>query len=116
MAFDKVMVTGGSGLLGRYVVRELRANGHGVTVFDLKPPETGVPYLQGDIMDLAAVETALKGHDAVIHLGGLDLAIQAQPNDFMRVNVIGTWHVLQAAEKAGIRHAAIASSVAATGL
>ena len=116
MAFDKVIVTGGSGLLGRYVVRELRAAGHGVTVVDLAPPEAGVAYAKGDVLDLPSLEAAFKGHDAVIHLAALDLAIQTTQDHFMRVNVQGTWNVLQASEAAGMRKAVICSSIAATGL
>lgn len=116
MPFDKVLVTGGSGLLGRYVVRELRAHGHGVTVLDLKPPEEGVPFIEADILDLPTVARAVKGQDAVVHLAALDLAIQTTQDHFMRVNVQGTWHVLQSAEAAGIRKVVLTSSVAATGL
>jgi nucleoside-diphosphate-sugar epimerase len=116
MPFDKVLVTGGSGLLGRYVVRELKAHGHGVTVLDVKPPEAGVPFIQADILDLASVTKAVKGQDAVVHLAALDLAIQTTQDHFMRVNVQGTWHVLQAAEAAGIAKVVLTSSVAATGL
>ncbi len=116
MAYDKVLVTGGSGLLGRYVVADLQANGHGVTVLDRKPPAPGVPYIEADIMDLPAVEAAVAKHEAVVHLAGLDLAIPATGEDFMRVNTMGTWHVLQAAEKAGLKKVVACSSVAATGL
>lgn len=116
MAFDKVIVTGGSGQLGRYVVDELRANGHGVTVVDLAPPASGIPYAKGDVLDLASLTAAFKGHDAIVHLAALDLAIQTTQDHFMRVNVLGTWNVLQAAEAAGMKKAVICSSVAASGL
>ena len=87
------------------MVRELRAAGHGVTVVDLAPAEAGIPYVKGDVMDLPSLEAAFKGHDAVIHLAALDLAIQTTQDHFMRVNVLGTWNVLQAAEAAGMRKA-----------
>ncbi len=116
MAYERVLVTGGSGLLGRYVVEELRKNGHGVTVLDKKPPAQGVPYIEADIMDLPAVERAVAAHEAVVHLAGIDLAITVPGNDYVRVNAMGTWHVLQSAEKAGLRKVVACSSVAATGL
>ena len=51
MRFEKVLVTGGSGLLGRFVVDELIGHGD-VGVLDIKPPAQNVPYLDSDILDL----------------------------------------------------------------
>lgn len=115
-SYDRVIVTGGSGRVGRYVVDELVRAGHGVTVFDLTPPKADVPFIKGDIMDLPALEAALKGANALVHLAANDWIAQVPPEAFIRVNVLGTWHALQAAEAAGIRKAVVCSSISATGI
>jgi len=114
LRYEKVAVTGGSGRLGSFVVSELMAH-CAVTVIDLKPPLADTPYIEADVCDLDALRKAFKGHDAVVHLGALDLAIPAKPEEFMRVNTMGTWNALQAAHECGITRFVQCSSVAATG-
>jgi UDP-glucose 4-epimerase len=115
MPFNRVAVTGGSGLLGRYVVRELMADCT-VTSLDLKPLPEDVAFIKTDMRDLDAVRAALRGHDAIVHLAALDDGIVPEEEAFIDVNLRGTWHVLQAAEELGIKRVVIASSVAAVGL
>jgi nucleoside-diphosphate-sugar epimerase len=115
-SYDRVIVTGGSGRVGRYVVDELVKAGHGVTVFDLGPPKAGVAHVKGDILDLPALEAAFKGAEAVVHLAANDWIAKVPPEAFIRVNVLGTWQVLQAAESAGVRKAVVCSSISAMGL
>ena len=70
----KVLVFGGSGFLGSYVVDELIAGGHEVTVFDLhsSPYVNGAAtMIAGDIMDVTAVVAAAAGQDAVYNFAGL---------------------------------------------
>lgn len=115
-SYERVIVTGGSGRVGRYVVDELVRAGHGVTVFDLGPPKADVPFIKGDIMDLPALEAAFKGADAVVHLAANDWIAKVPPEAFIRVNVLGTWQALQAAEGAGVRKVVVCSSISATGI
>jgi len=115
LLYSRIAVTGGSGLLGRYVVRELMADCD-VTVVDLKPCPEDVAFVKADMRDLDAVRSALRGHDAVVHLAALDDGIVPQEEAFIDVNVRGTWHVLQAAEEAGVGRVVVTSSVAAVGL
>ena len=111
MRFDSVLVTGGAGRLGRYVVAEL--TGHcRVSVLDRA---AGVDF-PADVLDLDAVARALPGHDAVVHLAAIDVSVPAPPERLFDVNVRGTWNVLQAAHQAGVRRAVVCSSVAATGI
>ncbi len=70
----KVLVFGGAGFLGSYVVDELIARGHDVTVYDLKPsPYTNgdATIIVGDIMDVESVKAAVVGQDAVYNFAGL---------------------------------------------
>ncbi|MBN33282.1 MAG: NAD-dependent dehydratase [Rhodospirillaceae bacterium] len=115
LLFNSVAVTGGSGLLGRYVVRELMGDCE-VRVLDLKPLPEDVPWHQVDSRDLDGVRAALRGCDAVVHLAALDDGIVPEEEAFIDVNLRGTWHVLQAAEELGIGRVVIASSVAAVGV
>ncbi len=115
MQFKKVAITGGAGYLGHYVVAELAGRCE-VTVLDIKEPEADVAFAHADVRDLDSLRRGLDGHDAVIHLGGLDLRIDAPPEAFIETNTLGTWHVLQAAREAGIAKVVQCSSVAVTGI
>jgi UDP-glucose 4-epimerase len=113
-SIKRVVVTGGSGRVGRYVLRELAA-GYDVINADLKE-HNETSFAKTDVMDLGSVRAALEGADAVIHLAALDYDWGAPPEDYMRVNTLGTWHVLQAAAEHGLRKAVVCSSVSAAGL
>jgi nucleoside-diphosphate-sugar epimerase len=111
MRFDRVLVTGGAGRLGRYVVAELAGHCR-VGVLDR---EAGADF-PADVLDLPAVARAMPGHDAVVHLAAMDISIPAPPERIFDVNVRGTWNVLEAARQAEARRVVVASSVAATGI
>ncbi len=115
MEYDKVLVTGGSGLLGRFVVDELSAHCR-VSVLDIKQPAQAVDFHETDILDAQAVATAVTGHDAIIHLAGIDDGNDFPDYDYFRTNVQGTWNLLHAAEAAGVRKVVVASSTAAYGV
>ena len=70
----KIMVAGGSGFLGSYVVDALVSTGHDVSIFDRKEsayrnPRAGL--ILGDVLDAAALNTAVSGHDVVYNIAGL---------------------------------------------
>jgi UDP-glucose 4-epimerase len=98
----RVLLTGSSGWLGRFLAPALRAAGHSVTGLDLAPgPDT---HVVGSIASRAVVDRAMDlGIDAVIHSAALhkpDIArypVQA----FVNVNVTGTLNLLEAARAAG---------------
>jgi nucleoside-diphosphate-sugar epimerase len=112
----KILVTGGSGTIGGYVLRELLGAGHTVTDYSRTPPRVdGVGFIPGDIMDLAHLSTACAGHEAIIHLAAVPGPGRASPEQLLTINVIGTVNVLEAALRAGINKIVLASSGAATG-
>lgn len=115
MRFDRVAITGGSGRLGAFVTEELRTHCD-VTVLDLTPPAHDVRFEQIDVMDRERLHTALESHDAVVHLAGIDLDTVTTPDAYLRVNTLGTWNVLEAAQDHGIKRCALCSSITATGL
>ncbi|MGE0212414.1 MAG: NAD-dependent epimerase/dehydratase family protein [Parvibaculaceae bacterium] len=114
MKYARVAVTGGAGRLGRHVIKALKGCCE-VRVLDRALPER-TPGVAVDILDPVDLRRALQGVDAVVHLAGLDLDTPAAPEDYVRVNALGTFGVLQAAQDAGARRVVLASSVTATGL
>jgi UDP-glucose 4-epimerase len=116
MAYRKIVVTGGSGRLGRFVVERLKDK-YEVTVIDVKPSDVpGVRHADVDITDLEGLKKAFAGIDAVIHLAAVPNPRTSTPEACFRVNTQGTWAVLQAAEDAGVKRVVVASSDSATGL
>lgn len=113
---NKVVVTGGSGRVGLYVVRQLMKTMH-VVVADLVAPQNiEVEFIQTNVMHLDEVRHALKGADAVIHLAALDFDWKAASEKYIDVNVRGTWHVLQVSQEQNIEKVVLCSSVSASGL
>lgn len=84
------MVTGASGQVGRRLVDRLTQLGWGTRAFDLV---TG-----HDLRDAAAVAAAAQGCEAIVHAGALAHDTAGTPADIVATNVLGTWHVLLAAE------------------
>ncbi len=111
----RVVVTGGSGRVGKYVVAQLMKKNQ-VVVADLKPSEHEVEFIETDVMDLEAVRKAVAKADAVIHLAAIDFDWKAAEEQYINVNVRGTWHVLQACRDAGVKKVILCSSISACGL
>ncbi len=111
-----VLVTGGSGMIGGYVVRELVARRHQVTVFSRSPQALeGVSLFAGDVLNLAQLKAACRGKDAIVHLAAIPNLQKFPPEQVLQVNVMGTIHVLEAAVQEGVGQVIVASSNAATG-
>ena len=100
----KVLVTGGTGYLGRAIVRALAAHGHDVVVFARTATGSGLSdvsgvrrLIDGDVRDRAAVEHAAAGCDAISHSAALVSIWRRRREDFDDVNVGGLRNVLEAA-------------------
>lgn len=115
MRFDRVAVTGGSGRLGAFVVEELRRHCD-VMVLDLNPPLADVAFKRLDVLDRTRMVETLEGHDAIVHLAGIDLDTETEADRYLTTNVVGTWNVLEAAKECDIRRVVLCSSITATGL
>lgn len=119
LAGRRVLVTGGSGFIGRHVVAELTADGAQVRVVDLQPhPDPSVDIVLGDIADPAVLEQALDGGcDSIVHLAAVTSVLRSveQPELTFRTNVVGTNALLAAGRAAGVTSLAFASTNAVTG-
>lgn len=113
--YDKVVCTGGSGKLGKYVVDVLTSKCD-LTVLDLKPPKQNIRHFNIDITDFESLKKVFHGQDAVVHLAAIPNNRTASPDITFQVNVQGTWAVLEAAEQAGVRQVVVTSSDAVTGM
>jgi UDP-glucose 4-epimerase len=119
LAGQRVLVTGGSGFIGRHVVATLTAAGASVRVVDLQEhPDPEVEIVLGDVADPATVEAAYDGGiDYVVHLAAVTSVLKSiqQPELTYRTNVAGTHRVLEGARAAGVKALVLASTNAVTG-
>jgi UDP-glucose 4-epimerase len=115
----RVLVTGGSGFIGRHAVAELLADGAHVRVVDLQPhPDPSVDIVLGDIADREVLERAFDGgFDYIVHLAAVTSVLRSleQPELTFRTNVAGTAALLEAGRAAGATALAFASTNAVTG-
>lgn len=112
----RVFITGGSGIMGGYVLRALLTAGHEVTNYSRTPQHSSdVRFIPGNIMDLEAMKLACSGHEAFVHLAAIPGPGRASPDQLLNVNVQGTVHALEAVIAADIPKFVFASSGAATG-
>jgi len=115
----KVVVTGGSGRIGRWLVRELVDRDHEILVFDKTvPPEPtpGVTYKLGECENLGEVYDVLRGADAVVHLAAIPSNQRHPYPTVFRTNVVSTYNVGEAAGRLGLRTMVAASSINALGI
>ena len=94
-----VLVTGGTGYLGRALVSALTARGHDLVVFARGASGSGLPgrLVDGDIRDRAALERAAAGCDAISHSAALVSIWRRRREDFDDINVGGLRNVIAAA-------------------
>ncbi len=111
----KILVTGGSGLVGKYIVDDLVQHNHTVGVLDLKRPKQKVKFHNVDVLDLKKVVKAMHGYDAVIHMAGIPHPLNDPAEKVFFLNVNGTFNVLEAAAKNNIKKVVFTSSESTLG-
>ncbi|RKT77116.1 nucleoside-diphosphate-sugar epimerase [Terracoccus luteus] len=120
----RIAVTGGSGKLGRHVVRRLRDGGHDVVNLD-REGERADGFMRVDLTDHGAVIDALSGArdgeqpprvDALVHLAAIPAPGLAPDIETFRNNVVTTFSVFHAAIRLGVRTIVYASSETVLGL
>jgi len=115
-----ILVTGGAGVVGSYLVRDLVERGDPPVVVDTGPGATWLHEFEGrvefarmDINDLAAMTGLCRRHrvEVILHLAALTgAASDDDPLVMFRVNMAGTMHVLEAARAAKVRRVVMAST------
>jgi nucleoside-diphosphate-sugar epimerase len=113
----RIVVTGGSGKGGRWVVRDLREHGHDVLNVDLR--HDGSPHGQcviADLTDLGQTHDVLSGADAVIHFAAIPAPELRAEGETFRINALSTYNVFQAAVGHRLRRVVWASSETVLGL
>jgi len=123
----KVLVTGGSGFLGVWIVKRLVASGHQIRIFDIAANKSllaeiagsaadAVEWRTGDIVETAHAHAAADGCDAIVHLAGiLTPDCKTDPVRGAKINLIGTLNIFEAARKLGIGRIVYTSSAAVYG-
>ena len=128
----RVIVTGGSGKLGGFVLRELLDHGCELLNLDLRPaPEARCRTLLTDLTDAGQVFSALTSYtgldelhpslraqpvDAIVHLAAIPRILLVPDTEVFRINTLATYNVLEIASKLGIPKVVFASSEAAYGI
>lgn len=132
MTKKRIFFTGGSGKAGKHVISYLLDQGHRVMNVDLTPLDMrGVDNLQADIADSGQMFNAMSSYagfdemepgtgvprfDAVVHFAAVPRILIKPDNETFRVNTMGTYHVIEAAIKLGIKKVIIASSETTYGI
>ncbi|NUN70400.1 MAG: NAD(P)-dependent oxidoreductase [Bacteroidetes bacterium] len=112
----KILVTGGSGLVGKYIVDELLQAGHTVGIADLVPPaQPRARFHHADILDLSAMTDVVQGYDTVVHTAGIPHPLNDPAERVFNVNVNGTFNVLEASARNGVRKVVFTSSESTLG-
>ena len=120
----RVVVTGGSGKVGRACVADLLAHGYEVVNVDAAPPAIeNCPFVQADLSDfgqafevLSEVDDRLRDIDALVHLAAIP-APGKNPNAVIfKVNTLSTYNVFEAARRMDVRNIVWASSETVLGL
>lgn len=124
----RILVTGGSGFLGAWIVRQLVAAGATPQIFDITSNREKVAqiageavardlvWVVGDIRRGDDVRLAAEGCDGIIHLAGvLTPTCSADPVLGAEINLIGTLNVFETARHYGLKHVAYASSAGVFG-
>ncbi len=120
----RVVVTGGSGKLGRAVVRDLVGHDYAVINVDMVPSRDNLcPFIQTDVEDMgqvletmSQVDDFYKGVDCIVHLAAIPAPGRLPNGRLFRLNMISTFNVFESARRLGLRNVVWASSETVLGL
>lgn len=122
---SNILVTGGTGFVGAYIIKELVQQGFSVRAIKrttAQLPEfiepailNKVDWVEGDILDVVALEEAMQGIDAVIHSAAVVSFSKKERSKMYHVNIEGTKNVVNTSLETGVPRIVYISSVAAIG-
>jgi len=111
----KILITGGSGRLGKYLVPEF-AKKYQVKVFDfVDPEEKGIEFYKGDITNLEDLVKASKDVDGIVHLAAIPM-YTGEDEKIWKINIDGTFNVIEAAKINDVQNVVFTSSICAWGV
>lgn len=113
---EKLLLTGAAGGLGRALRERLKANCSVLRLSDVQPfGEAAVAeeVVLADLADAAAVDSMVRGVDAIVHLGGI--SVEGPFGPILQANIIGMYNLYEAARKHGVKRLVFASSNHVTG-
>ena len=118
---EPVLVTGGTGVVGRALVRRLVADGRSVRALARSDASAdsvgalGAEAVRGDVLDLGSLTEAMRGCSTVFHLAGINAMCLRDPIEMIRINVDGSATMVRAAADAGVRRVVYTSSSSTIG-
>jgi dihydroflavonol-4-reductase len=122
----RILITGGSGFIGSRLAQMAHHNGERLTVFTAENNgveharcgelrKAGIEVIGGSLDDTAALESALRGCDFVIHLAAAQHEAERPESYFRQVNVEGTRRLLELSARAGVRRFVYGSTIGVYG-
>lgn len=123
MQQKRVLVTGGTGLVGAYLLRYLLQKGYAIRALRRSTSNMAlvtdiqdkIEWLEGDILDVPFLETAMRGVQQVYHTAAMISFNPKRVADMFATNIQGTANVVNAALYVGIEKLLYVSSIAALG-
>lgn len=112
----KILLTGAAGGLGKALRDRLKANCDVLRLSDksgLGPAQPGEEIVLADLANAAEVDAMVAGCDAIVHLGGI--SVEAPFEAIVQANILGVYHLYEAARKHGVKRIVFASSNHVTG-
>jgi len=107
----RILLTGAAGQLGQVLRPALRANCEVLRLTDKAPLDeasAGEEVVLADLADAQAVDRAVAGCDAIVHFGGI--SVESPFEDILQANILGLYHLYEAARAHGVRRVVFASS------
>lgn len=113
---EKLLLTGAAGGLGKALRERLKTNCSVLRLSDVQPfgeAAAAEEIVLADLADADAVDSMVKGVDAIVHLGGI--SVEGPFGPILQANIIGMYNLYEAARKHGVKRLVFASSNHVTG-
>ncbi|HKP31763.1 MAG TPA: NAD-dependent epimerase/dehydratase family protein, partial [Chitinophagaceae bacterium] len=120
---SSILVTGGTGLVGSYLLKELiKGNAHIKALYRKAIPEIftnedneKIEWIKGDVLDVPVLFDSMQGVDQVYHAAAIVTFNPKRKKELFRINIEGTANVVNAAIESGVKKMVHVSSVSAMG-
>ena len=109
--FNRILLTGAAGGLGQALRSRLSKNCEVLRLSDIQSVgdlQSNEEFVKADLSDFEQISSAVVGCDAIVHLGGI--SVEAPFKSIMQANILGVYHLYEAAVKHGVKRIVFASS------